>query len=467
MTAGLPDASWPLLPSERGWSGARLLIVLTVTAAAPWFFIIGGAIGLYLDLPMGTAAMLAGGLIGMGIVTLAVVPMATRYGIDSVAGAVPQFGTRGVVLVIIPQYLSILGWNATLLVFFGDNIAKLAELAGLRTATGAAIVPIATALACVLCYPVLRFGAAGIERVCRSLVLLIAGVGVWLIWLLVGEHSEAIAKAKPILASPDLWWNYAVGIEISIATSLSWWAYLGAIVRHTDRPSRAILPSMLGLGLTLPLLSIIGLASQLALGTTDASGWLATFGGPAYGAIALTLVALSNFGTVLAGAYAAALGLKQVPGVGRIGWNALILASLIPLLILSTTFADAVKAHFTTFLAFIGLAFGPICGVQIADYLLLRRQRLSLTGIYDRGSGTPYHFWHGLNPAAALALAAGCGAYLAILNPLTFATAPMFVWTTASLPAVAVAGLVHASLTWLLVRPAGLGDYPGPDRPKA
>ena len=67
-------------------------------------------------------------------------------------------------------------------------------------------------------------------------------------------------------------------------------------------------------------------------------------------------------------------------------------------------------------LAFIGLAFGPICGVQIADYLLLRRQRLSLTGIYDRGSGTPYHFWHGLNPAAALALAAGCGAYLAILN---------------------------------------------------
>ena len=295
MTGGRPDASWPLIPGERGWSALRLLVVLAVTAAAPWIFIIGGTIGLYLDLPMGTAAMLAGGLIGMGLVALAVVPMATRYAIDSVAGAVSQFGTRDVLLVVIPQYLSILGWNATLLVFFGDNIAKLAELAGLSAATGAGLVPIATALACVLCYPVLRFGAAGIERVCQALVLFIIGVGAWLIWLLVVEHSEAIARAKPLLASPDLWWNYVVGIEIFIATNLSWWAYLGAIARHVERPSQAFLPSMVGMGLTLPLLSVIGLAAQLALGSTDPSGWLATFCGPAYGAIALALVARSHF----------------------------------------------------------------------------------------------------------------------------------------------------------------------------
>lgn len=455
-----PDASWPLRPAERDWTAARLLVVLMVTAAAPWFFLIGGAIGLYLDLRMGTAAMLAGGLIGTGLVAAAVVPMATRYAIDQVAGAVPQLGTRGVLLVIVPQYLSILGWNATLLVFFGDNIARLGLLAGLSGTTSAAVVPVATALACMLCYPVLRIGAAGIERVCQALVLFIAAVAAWLVWLLLVEHSQAIAAAKPHLASPDLWWNYVAGIEILIATNLSWWAYLGAIVRHVERPSQAFLPTMLGLGLTLPLLSIIGLAAQLALGSTDPSGWLATFGGPAYGAVALTLVALSNFGTVLAGTYAAALGLKQVPGLGRAGWNALCLASLLPLLILSTVFADAVKTHFTTFLACIGLAFGPICGIQIADYLLLRRQQLSLAGIYARGAGTPYHFWHGLNPAGAAALAAGCGVYLTILDPLSFATAPIFVWTTASLPSALAAGVVHLALTRTVIQPAGWGNYP-------
>lgn len=458
--AEVPEGNWPLRPGERDWTALRLLIVLTVTAAAPWFFIIGGAIGLYLDLPMGTAAMLAGGLIGMGLVTLAVVPMATRYAIDSVAGAVPQFGTRGVLLVIVPQYLSILGWNATLLVFFGDNIAKLAELAGLDSVAGTGLVPIATATACLLCLPVLRYGAAGIERVCQSLVVLIVGVGAWLIVLLISEHSEAIASARPALASPDPWWNYVVGIEVLIATNLSWWAYLGAIVRHVRRPGQAILPSMLGLGLTVPLLSIIGLASQLALSSTEPSSWLATVGSPAYGAVALAFVAISNFGTVLAGTYAAAVGLRQVPGLGRLGWNTLILGSLVPLLVISTVLSAAVEAHFTTFLAFIGLTFGPICGIQIADYLLLRCQRLSVHGIYDRGPGAPYHFLAGINPAAVAALLAGCGTYLSILNPLTYATAAIFEWTTASLPAVLVAGLVHWALTRFLIVPAGFGAYP-------
>lgn len=462
MMAVKPDAGWPLVPSERGWTALRLLIVLTVTAAAPWFFIIGGAIGLYLDLRMGTAAMLAGGLIGMGLVTLAVVPMATRYAIDSVAGAVPQFGTRGVLLVIVPQYLSILGWNATLLVFFGDNIAKLAEISGLVQAAHSGVVPISTAAACALCFPVLRYGAAGIECICQALVVLIVGVGTWLIVLLIGDHGETIARAEPALASPDLWWNYVVGVEILIATNLSWWAYLGAIARQVRRPRQAVLSSMLGLGLTVPLLSIIGLASQLALGSTEPSSWLATLGGPAYGAIALSFVAVSNFGTVLAGTYAAALGLRQVPGLSRLSWNTLILASLIPLLLLSTVHADAVKAHFTTFLALIGLVFGPICGIQIADYLLIRRQRLSVHGIFDRRHDAPYRFVGGINPAAVVALVAGCGTYLAILNPLTYATAAIFSWTTASLPAVLVAGLVHWVLTRVLIAPAGLGAYPPP-----
>ena len=453
------EVTWPLLPDERSWSAARLIVVLTVTAAAPWFFIIGGAIGQYLDLPMGTAAMIAGGLIGMGIVTLAVVPVSTRYAVDSIAAAVPQFGTRGVILAIIPQYLSILGWNATLLVFFGGNVAKLADLAGLHPVTGAGIVPAATAIACALCFLILRYGAAGIERVCQGLVIPILGVGAWLIWLLVSEQSEAIGAAKPVHASGNLQLDYVSSVEILIAANLSWWSYLGAMARQVPIASKAVLPSMLGLGLTVPLLSIIGLASMLALGRPDPSDWLATFGGPTYGAMALAFVAVSNFGTVLGGTYAAAIGLRQLPGLARVSWNVLILSSLVPLVILSTLFAGPVEAGFTTFLALIGLAFGPICGIQIADLLILRRQRLSLRGLYDRSPQSPYAFWGGINPAAIVAMAAGCGTYIGLLDPLTYASRWPFEWTTASLPAVAVAGLVFWLSTRLVVRPGGRGGY--------
>ena len=89
------ETSWPLLQSERTWTSWKLAMVLTVTACATWCYIIGEYVGYYLNLPMGTAAMIAGGMIGMLIVTLAVVPPATRFGIDSVVASVPQFGTRG------------------------------------------------------------------------------------------------------------------------------------------------------------------------------------------------------------------------------------------------------------------------------------------------------------------------------------------------------------------------------------
>jgi NCS1 family nucleobase:cation symporter-1 len=145
----------------------------------------------------------------------------------------------------------------------------------------------------------------------------------------------------------------------------------------------------------------------------------------------------------------------------RVSLNVLILLSLLPLLVLSTVFAEIVAARFTTFLALIGLVFGPICGIQIADYMIMRRQRLDLAGLYDRSPEAPYRFWGGFNPASLVGLAAGCGTYLLLLNPLTYASGPLFMWTTASLPAVLVAGLVHWAGTQFVVRPRGKGGYDG------
>ena len=80
----------------RATAGVKidLFVVLLVAAAATWCYIIGEYVG-YLNLKMGFAAMTAGSMIGMLLVTLSVVPTATRYGIDPIAAAKPQFGNRG------------------------------------------------------------------------------------------------------------------------------------------------------------------------------------------------------------------------------------------------------------------------------------------------------------------------------------------------------------------------------------
>ena len=112
------ESNWPLVKSERTWGRIELGIVLLVAASATWCYIIGEYVGYYLNLKQGFATMTAGAMIGMLLVTLAVVPAATRYGIDSIVAARPQFGSRGWIITVFLQYASIIGWNSLVSLLF-------------------------------------------------------------------------------------------------------------------------------------------------------------------------------------------------------------------------------------------------------------------------------------------------------------------------------------------------------------
>jgi NCS1 family nucleobase:cation symporter-1 len=115
-------------------------------------------------------------------------------------------------------------------------------------------------------------------------------------------------------------------------------------------------------------------------------------------------------------------------------------------------------AKFGNFLALIGVAFAPLCGIQIVDYFVLRRRRLDIRAMYAQGPAQPYVFWGGFNPAALVALAAGCATYVLLLNPLTFRSSAWYPHLTASLPAAMTAALVYF-LSGALVMRSGRGGY--------
>ena len=184
-TQGVEQSGWPLTMRDRHWTQWQLFVVLLVAAAATWCYIIGEYVGYYLNLKMGFAAMTAGSMIGMLLVTLAVVTVATRYGVDLIAGATPQFGNRGWLLTVFLQYASIIGWNSLLLIFFGKSVAQLLTTLGVTTAESAGtLVRASTALACIAVFVVLLGGATGLERVAKVLFFFIVGIGVWMTWLL-------------------------------------------------------------------------------------------------------------------------------------------------------------------------------------------------------------------------------------------------------------------------------------------
>jgi NCS1 family nucleobase:cation symporter-1 len=62
---------------------------------ATWCYIIGGYVAYYLPAGKGIIAMVAGSLVGILLILLATMPVATKLGIDSVASSIPQLGTRG------------------------------------------------------------------------------------------------------------------------------------------------------------------------------------------------------------------------------------------------------------------------------------------------------------------------------------------------------------------------------------
>jgi NCS1 family nucleobase:cation symporter-1 len=453
------ESAWPLLPAERTWGAARLTLTLATTAAATWCYLIGESVGNYLGFVKGGLALGAGCMLGMVLVLLAAGPTCVRFGIDSIAATKPQFGSRGWVVPAALQAVSIIGWNSLLIIFFAKSAVQLSVALGILDLKwrNAALVPALTVLACAIIFTALRRGATGVSIVSNILVAHVF-VGLWMLYLLVSHRWPELIAAQPAAASPNHLWNYTTGIELGIGATLSWWPYIGAMIRMAPNGRTIVLPVMLGMAAPVPVLSLIGLAGSLVLKSSDPTEWLRVVGGPTYAIISLAFVTAANFGTTTAGIYASAIGLRNFATLQKRRWTTLLLITIAPVALVGIFIPELFFAKFGNFLALIGVAFAPLCGIQIVDYFVLRRGRIDLRAMYLNAPGHPYYFWRGVNPVAMIALAAGCLTYIAFLNPLSYESTALYPFLTASLPAAAGAALVYFAGSLLVIR-AGRGGY--------
>jgi NCS1 family nucleobase:cation symporter-1 len=459
MSALADESAWPLLPAERTWGAVRLTVTLATTAAATWCYLIGESVGSYLGFVKGGIALTAGCFIGMLLVLLAAGPTCVRFGIDSIAATKPQFGSRGWVVPAALQAMSIIGWNSLLIIFFAKSAVQLGIALGLLDAgtRSAILVPLLALFACGIIFTVLRRGATSVSVVSNILFAHVF-VGFWMLYLLVSYRWPELTAARPALASPARLWNYTTGIELGIGSTLSWWPYIGAMIRMAPNTRTVVLPVMMGMCAPVPVLSLIGLAGVLVLKSSDPAQWLRTVGGSSYAIISLAFVTAANFGTTTTGIYASAIGLRNFRVLQRRSWTTLLLITITPVALVGIFIPELFFAKFGNFLALIGVSFAPLCGIQIIDYFALRRRRVEIRAIYSARSD--YVFWRGFNPAAMLALAAGCATYVLLLNPLTYTSSGLYAYLTASLPAAAAAALVYLLSSLLVIR-AGRGGYLG------
>ncbi|WP_340536902.1 purine-cytosine permease family protein [Nocardioides sp. GXZ039] len=442
------EASFPIHSSERTWGPLAVFGNTASAAIATWCFITGGFVAYYVDAGPGSIAIIAGTLIGVFISLLAALPPATRYGVEAVRSTRPTLGVRGSWLTLALVLVILVGWNSVLTIFLGRSGAETLHALGVvDSPDGKALVVAIGLLSCAAVIGLLWKGPSTLRLAGPAIAITVMALALVMMVFLLAEFGwDRIFSAPALAPLPDRSTNYMIVIELGIAGAVAWWPYIGSLTRHSRSTRTAVAPSILGLGLLMGIVLSIGLFAAVVVPASAGNPTLFMIeaGGPALGVVALGFMVLANVGTTMVGVYACALALKQVRGIDRaISWRTASLVSILPVVVVLVLFADPFMDHYGTFLAFAGVTLGPVCGLQIVDYFILRRQRLSIHGLYDDDNPT-YRYVGGFNPAGFVALAAGIATYLLMLDPVNFVPGTQaFSWLSATAPAAVASGLVY------------------------
>lgn len=465
VTAAAERGDLPLLPEERLWGFREFTFANSALAIATWAFLIGGAVGLFVGVKEGIAAIVIGNIFGVVLTALATTVMAGRYGTEQFVGLRSQFGWNGTrVVYVLAVVVLTMGWLAVLAMMFGRSIDGLTALAsgGEANPTGVKVA-IASVGAILLTWFIVARGPTSIKVfnmiVSPALILLMLVMLV----LILNQHSWAELLAMPALDPPfeDRHLNFIIAIEINMAAGFSWWPYIGNLARLTKNERTAYWPNIIGIFGAAVLGEIVGLLAAVALGNSDPTIWMTTIAGVGVGIVALGFIAFANITSMANILYSAVVGLRQVgtDGLRAISWATLLFAFCLIPLVLVVVYPQMYDGFFI-FLVWTSALNSALAGIGIADYFFLRRQRLDIRALHGPQEGGSFQFLGGFNPIGLVALAVGFVVYVWLFNPQTLDNHWAFAFVTASIPSCLAAGLVHLVLTRLFARGPGWGDYP-------
>ncbi|GHJ24407.1 allantoin permease [Streptomyces albus] len=167
---------------------------------------------------------------------------------------------------------------------------------------------------------------------------------------------------------------------------------------------------------TVPNMFLLAVASLALIALTVAVNLLANFVAPIYALVNFFPRTL-NFRR--AGLVSAVLGLVILP------WN---------------LYDNPVVVNY--FLGGLGALLGPLFGVIMADYWLLRRARINVPDLYTEDAQGEYHYRRGYNPRAVAAFAPSAAAAVVIALVPAFGAVAGFSWFIGALLAAALYALI-------------------------
>lgn len=379
----------------------------------------------------------------------------TRYGIPFPVLCRAAFGVLGANVPAVLRALVACGWFGIQTWIGGWALYKLIEVVWPGIATLPAILPAFVGLNTgeFVCF--MAFWAVNVAVVLRGMesirfleswgspFLLAVGVAlfVWA-WRKAGGLEPMLENPSP---APDGSAGFAGVLGPGLTSAVAFWGTMALSIPDFSRFARKQRDQIVGQAVGLPgsmaLFAFIGAAvtnaTVVIFGAriADPVELLAQIGGPAMIVLAMAGLTIATLTTnIAANVVAPANGFSNLLP-GRISFKAgAMITAVIGIAMFPWRLYNDAAAYIFTWLIGYGALLGPVAGVMIADYFILRRGVLEVADLYRRGGA--YEYGRGVNWVSILALAVGVApslpGFVAALRGTTaaafFATAYDWAW---------------------------------------
>ena len=389
----------PMTNKDRQYSFWDLFLSTSGFAIATWCYTQGAYVAQYLTFSQMLINIFSFNIIWVFIECLPIL-FAVKYGIDLWIWLRAVLGKRGVALLSTVISLANFGWYAVAANLFASSMIHLANSFGLGLDKGL-WAPILGTLCVFLGTLIALGGPEVIKWTNRFLVIALLLVGLIIVGIcFVAVPITDIMNIQPATQG-DLspLERFMLSGEGNVAFAFSWSTQALVLPRLAKTERSGYWATALSYGVVAPFFVATGGVMALAMFVktgvyeSDPTTMLSTLSTPAFALLSLLLVAFANIGTQGTGSYVNCMIVKS--GMPKVSYKLMVWIAMV--YVSALTIWGGVEEYFGSFISLAAYIQGPIIGMIVVDYFLLRKRKLDLRSAYFLEGHQAYEFTKGFN----------------------------------------------------------------------
>ncbi len=443
----------PMLSCERQYSFWDLFLSTSGFAIATWCYTQGAYVAQYLSFRQMLINIFCFNIVWVFVECIPVL-FAVRYGIDLWIWLRSVLGIKGVAMFATIISLANFGWYAVDSQLFASSMINLMAAFGL-TLNPTIWKPVLGVLCVILGTLIALGGPEVIKWTNRFLVTCLLAVGI--IVVIICFTSVSISQIDAVKPDTSLYGTalgrFMLSAEGNVAFAFSWSTQALVMPRLAKTERSGYWATSLAYGVVAPFFvaagGIMALAMFVKFGyyESDPTTMLAKLAGPGFSLLSLLMVAFANIGTQGTGSYVNCMIVKS--GLPKIKYRTLVIIAMF--YVSALTIWGWVMDHFGSFISCAAYIQGPIIGMTVVDYLIVKKRKISFRSLYNIEGHAAYKFTNGFNfVGIGCLLISFVTAILYAYNPVTGTIkSNVFMVTTGSGFTALFGGLLYwlASLT--------------------